>query len=105
MRLCLGAWDEPSGQKKGGKGGGNGAASHVEDNFVEELQRVTQEHEWHNVPVDLAAQGCQIDWPCAVVGIPMGIEILPGLVETALRRVVNVDVDGLGLGLLCAVLV
>jgi len=84
---------------RGREGGRGGAASYVEDDFVEELQRVTQEHEWHDVPVDLAAQGGQIDWPGSGVGIPVGIEILPGLVEAALGRVVDLDVDGLGVGL------
>ena len=59
--VCAGEW--------------GGAASHVQDDFVQELQRVTQEHQRHDVPVDLAAQGREVDWLAVrgVVDIAVGV--------------------------------
>lgn len=35
-------------------------ATHVDDNFVDELQEVAQEHQWHNMPVQFCTQRFEI---------------------------------------------
>jgi hypothetical protein len=54
--------------------------SYIKDDFVQELQRVTQEHERHNPEVDPAAQLCHVDG-FTNHGILMAIKIFPGSIN------------------------
>lgn len=58
----------------------NRDATHVEDNFVEELHCVAQEHERHDVPIDLAAQRAQVDG-INTLGIAVLVEELPRSID------------------------
>lgn len=54
--------------------------AHIQDNLVEELHSVTQEHEGNNVPVDLVAQSSQINRIDAF-GVAMFVQELPGGID------------------------
>lgn len=71
--------------------------SHIEDDFVQKLECVTQEHQRHDAEVDAPAQGLQINGidGCS---ISMVVEILPSGVDLARGVVVHLclsrgDVD------------
>lgn len=54
--------------------------SHIEDDFVQELERVAQEHQGHDAKVDPAAQGREIN-SFDGRGMSMSIEIFPRCID------------------------
>lgn len=60
----------------------DGGSSHIENDFVQELQCVTQEHQRHDVEVDAAAQGRHVDGTNSY-SISMVVKILPSCVNLA----------------------
>lgn len=72
---------------------------YIENDFIKELQRITQEHQRHNSPINLATQRFQVNrlagGECA--HIPMSVKILPGGIQPArdIARRWSLGVDGL----------
>jgi hypothetical protein len=71
----------------------DGSDSHIEDNLVQELEGVTQKHQWHNVPVDPAAQGIDVDGINGS-GVAVAVKVLPGGVDLTRGAVCHLGLGG-----------
>ena len=73
-----------------------GWVTYIENNLIEELHRITAEHDGDNVPIDLATQSLELRLGGSGLGdIAVRVEELPGGVDVGAGDVVAAD-GGLG---------
>lgn len=65
--------------------------TYIDDDLVDELENVAHEHDGDDVPVDLAAQGLQVDSIRLRIGMRM--KILVGIIKIAATGVSRGRVD------------
>lgn len=67
--------------------------THVDDDFVNELQEIAQEHQWDDIPIDLCSQFLEVHAVCrSVVG--MVLQVFPSRI-----LLLGVDFRGRHVGL------
>lgn len=77
------------------------ASTYVYDDFIEELQDIASEHNWHDAPVNLSSQCNQIDACGLDTGICMVVEILEGVVQIIAALALRADGCGFRGGGIC----